>query len=79
MPVALRLNFLLLAIVLSASQLAGRQSNKIASQEPTLDERDASEARLKDLGPQIPTYVDMPFEELLKRIPDLKEDRKSVV
>lgn len=77
MPVALRLNFLLLAILLSTSQLATRQNTKPASQEPALDDRDASEATLKDLGPQIPSYVDMPFEELLERIPDLEDIRPA--
>ena len=41
-------------------------------QEPALDPREASEDRLNDLNAKILTYVDIPLDQLIQRIPDLK-------
>jgi len=52
-------------------------------QEPALDIQEESEDTVKKLNPQIPTYVDMPLQQLVKLVPDLKsiqpsEDQKQL-
>ena len=83
---ASRLTFLFLAIFLLASRLSAHQAdssahpgetNAAAPQVPALDLGDASENRAKNLTAQIPTYVDMSPDQLVKRVPDLKSIQLS--
>jgi VWFA-related protein len=53
-----------------ANRLGG--ANGAASQEPANDDRDAPDASGQNSHPQERTYVDLPLEQLIKRIPDLK-------
>jgi VWFA-related protein len=43
------------------------------SQEPSIDDQDAADASSQVPYPEGRTYVDLPLEQLVKRIPDLKE------
>ena len=68
-----------------AQLAAGRPSDSSAlpSQEPALDIHDASEDTVRKLNPRSPTYVDMPLQQLVQQVPDLKslqpaEDQKQL-
>jgi VWFA-related protein len=58
------------------------EANGAASQDPTMDDRNAPDAG-QNSNPQAPTYFDMPLQQLIKRIPALKgvqpaEDQKQL-
>jgi hypothetical protein len=53
-----------------AKRLGG--TNGAASQEPAIDDRGAPDAGGQNSHSQERTYVDLPLEELIERIPDLK-------
>jgi VWFA-related protein len=46
--------------------------NDAASQEPAIDDRDASDTTRQDSYSEAPTYVDLSLEQLIKQIPDLE-------
>lgn len=59
------------------------ETNGAASQDPTIDDRNAPDAGSQNSNLQAPTYVDMPLQQLIKRIPALKgvqpaEDQKQL-
>ena len=59
------------------------ETNGAASQDPTMDDRNTPDAGSQKSNPQAPTYVDMPLQQLIKRIQALKgvqpaEDQKQL-
>jgi len=59
------------------------ESNTASPQEPGTDDRDAPDAVAQTSNPQVPTYVDLPLDQLIQRIPELKglqpaEDQKQL-
>jgi hypothetical protein len=71
MHTALRLTLFLLALSFSAPVIAAQ--NPADPQVPALEVGDASESNAKNLTAQATTYVDMPLDSLIKRIPELKD------
>jgi VWFA-related protein len=61
----------------------GQANGAASSQDPATDDREAPDAGSLNSSPQTPTYVDMPLQRLIKRIPALKgvqptEDQKQL-
>ncbi len=59
------------------------ETNGAASQDPAIDDRDVTDAIPQNSSTRAPTYVDIPLQQLIKRIPALKgvqpvEDQKQL-
>ena len=59
------------------------ETDGATSQDPTMDDRNPPDAGSQNSNPQAPTYVDMPLQQLIKRIPVLRgvqptEDQKQL-
>ncbi len=59
------------------------EPNAASSQDPATNDRDTTAVGVQDSIPQVPTNVDLPLDQLIKRIPDLKglhpaEDQKQL-